>query len=271
MSSYLNNVWVATLLFPFIAAALSLPYAIYQYRRFGSISAWKTFLVFSFIFYLLCAYFMVILPLPADRSACYPSAATPQLNPFYALEIMWPALERLSLTSPASWWAFLRNPSVYTTLFNVLLTLPLGVYVRYLFERPWWQALLAGFALSLFFEVSQVTGLFGIYAHPYRLFDVDDLITNTLGALMGSVVALPLCRFLPHMDDVEERAIERGAAHTSFSRRLVAFAVDMAVTAGGLAVLRFAFPAADDTAAEHTVKFTNTGRYTHILLARDVA
>ena len=251
MSSYLNNVWVATLLFPFIAAALSLPYAIYQYRRFGSISAWKTFLVFSFIFYLLCAYFMVILPLPADRSAYYPSAATPQLNPFYALEIMWPALERLSLTSPASWWAFLRNPSVYTTLFNVLLTLPLGVYVRYLFERPWWQALLAGFALSLFFEVSQVTGLFGIYAHPYRLFDVDDLITNTLGAFRGSVVALPLCRFLPRMDDVEERAIERGAAHTSFSRRLVAFAVDMAVTAVVLAVLRFAFPAADDTAAGH--------------------
>ena len=62
---------------------------------------------------------------------------------------------------------------------------------------------------------------------------------------------LGACRFLPRMDDVEERAIERGAAHTSFSRRLVAFAVDMAVTAVVLAVLRFAFPAADDTAAGH--------------------
>ena len=127
MSSYVNNVVVAALLFPLIAAALSLPYAIYQYRRFGSISVWKTFLVFSLIFYLICAYFMVILPLPADRTAFYATAAHPQLNPFYALDIMAPALARLDVTSPASWLAFLKNPTVYTTLFNVLLTLPFGV------------------------------------------------------------------------------------------------------------------------------------------------
>lgn len=66
MSTYINNVYVAALLFPFLSALLSIPYAIYQYRRYGSISLWKTFLVFSFIFYLLCAYFMVILPLAAS-------------------------------------------------------------------------------------------------------------------------------------------------------------------------------------------------------------
>lgn len=251
MSSYVNNVVVAALLFPLIAAVLSLPYAIYQYRRFGSISGWKTFLVFSLIFYLICAYFMVILPLPADRTAFYANAAHPQLNPFYALDIMAPALGRLDVTSPGSWLAFLKNPTVYTTLFNVLLTLPFGVYLRYLFDRPWWQALLAGFGLSLFFEISQVTGLFGLYAHPYRLFDVDDLITNTTGTVLGSLVAIPLCHFLPSIDEVEERALERGAAHTSFSRRLVAFVIDMVVCSLALAVLRFAFPGADDTAPGH--------------------
>ena len=111
--------------------------------------------------------------------------------------------------------------------------------------------MLAGFGLSLFFEVSQITGLFGLYLHPYRLFDVDDLITNTAGTLLGNLLALPLCRFLPSMDEVEEQAIERGAAHTTFSRRLVAFAVDMAVTGAVLAVLRWALPGADHTAAGH--------------------
>lgn len=247
MSSYLANVVAAALLFPLVAAALSLPYAIYQYRSFGSISVWKTFLVFSCIFYLICAYFMVILPLPADRGAYYPAAAEPQLDLLYALKMMRPALERLELTSVQSWWAFLKNPSVYTTLFNVLLTLPLGVYLRYLFNRPWWQALLAGFGVSLFFEISQITGLFGLYEHPYRLFDVDDLVTNTAGAVLGSLVAVPLCRLLPSMDDLEERALERGAAYTTFSRRFVAFVVDLLATAATMLLLDFAVPAASET------------------------
>ena len=214
MGTYISNVQTAVLLFPLLSALLSVPYAIYQYRSYGSISLWKTFLVFSFIFYLMCAYFMVILPLPADRSIVVPGAQHPQLVPFRFMR----ALESgapLDPTSPASWIAFLRRPDIYTVYFNVLLTVPFGVYLRYLFHRRWWQALVLGFALTLFFEVSQVTGLFGIYEHPYRLFDVDDLITNTLGAMLGFWASIPLCHFLPDLRDVDERSIARGAAHTS--------------------------------------------------------
>ena len=231
MSGYLVNIQVAALLFPLLSAVLSLPYAIYQYRKFGSISVWKTFLVFSFIFYLMCAYFMVILPLPADRAAVVASAAHPQLTPFYFMDGVRAALVGFDPTSLASWAAFLKSPGVYTTLFNVLLTVPLGVYGRYLFQCKWWQAVLMGFALSLFFEISQLSGLFGIYAHPYRLFDVDDLITNTTGALVGFWLAIPLCWFLPDIDDVEAAAQLRGATHTTFTRRLLAFLVDVAATA----------------------------------------
>lgn len=101
MGTYISNVQTAVLLFPLLSALLSVPYAIYQYRSYGSISLWKTFLVFSFIFYLMCAYFMVILPLPADRSIVVPGAQHPQLVPFRfmrALEFGAP----LDPTSPAS-------------------------------------------------------------------------------------------------------------------------------------------------------------------------
>ncbi len=242
MSLYIANIQVAAVLFPLLSAALSIPYAIWQYRRFGSISFFKTFLVFSFIFYLMCAYFMVILPLPADRTAFVESAAHPQLVPFHFWESMGPAAARIDPTSPASWMAFLRNPGVYTTLFNVLLTLPFGVYLRYLFRRRWWQALIMGFALSLFFEISQITGLFGLYEHPYRLFDVDDLITNSTGALLGFFVSIPLCHFLPTIDELERDAIERGAEHTTFTRRLLAFMIDLVVTGAVFKLLDVAAP-----------------------------
>lgn len=241
MSTYINNVYVAALLFPFLSALLSIPYAIYQYRRYGSISLWKTFLVFSFIFYLLCAYFMVILPLPADRGIVVPGAQHPQLVPFRFMSAFTSGAP-LDPASPASWLAFLRRPDVYTVYFNVLLTVPFGVYLRYLFHRRWWQALIMGFALTAFFEISQLTGLFGIYEHPYRLFDVDDLITNTTGAMLGFWLSIPLCHFLPDLHAVDERSIARGAAHTSFTRRLLAFGVDVAVTGGLLWACRLAVP-----------------------------
>ena len=227
----MNNIRVAVLLFPLISALLSLPYAIYQYRRYGSISVWKTFLVGSFIFYLMCAYFMVILPLPADRAIFVPGAQTPQLTPFRFVGLLEQSGIR-GISSPADLLAFLRLPAVYTVYFNVLLTVPFGVYLRYLFHRPWWQALLLGFALTLFFEISQLSGLFGIYEHPYRLFDVDDLITNTAGAMLGFWLSFPLCHFLPDLRDVDERSIVRGSEHTSFTRRLLAFAIDLAACAG---------------------------------------
>ena len=82
MNVYVSNILFAALSFPLIAFFITLPYMIYQYRRFGSIPWLRTLVVYSFAFYLLCAYFLVLLPLPEDRSAVVPYAQTPQLVPF---------------------------------------------------------------------------------------------------------------------------------------------------------------------------------------------
>ena len=224
--TYVSNIQTALFIFPFIAALFTVPYLIFQYRKFGSVPWWKTFLVFAFIFYLLCAYFMVILPLPVDRTAVVTSAAHPQLVPFAFVGDV-ASHATLDPTSPTSWLRWLRNPAVYVILFNLLLTAPFGGFLRYFFHRRWWQVLLAGFGLALFFETSQLTGLFGLYLHPYRLFDVDDLIINTSGAMLGFWASIPLARFLPSIDRMNERAIEKGEHRTSFTRRLLAFGIDM--------------------------------------------
>lgn len=227
--TYVSNIQTALLFFPVLAAMFTLPYLIYQYRKFGSIPWWKTFLVFAFIFYLLCAYFMVILPLPADRTAVVASAAHPQLVPFAFVHDI-ASSTSLDPASTASWLHWLRSPAVYITLFNVLLTMPFGGFLRYFFHRKWWQVLLMGFGLALFFEISQLSGLFGLYEHPYRLFDVDDLIVNTFGAILGFWVSIPLTHFLPDIDRMNAQAIEKGEHHTAFTRRLLAFMIDMVAT-----------------------------------------
>ena len=64
---------------------------------------------------------------------------------------------------------------------------PLGIYLRYYFRQGFLQTVRWGFLVSLSIELLQLSGLLFIYPRPYRLFDVDDLITNTLGAALGYI------------------------------------------------------------------------------------
>ena len=57
------------------------------------------------------------------------------------------------------------------------------MFTRWLRWR-WWAVLIGGFAVSLFIESSQLSGFWGLYPCAYRQFDVNDLMTNTLGAMV---------------------------------------------------------------------------------------
>lgn len=228
MRNFAYDIQLGFLAFPLFALLLAVPYALYQYRRFGAISIWKTFVVFTFILYCLCAVSLIVFPLPADHSAVVESARTPQLHPFHVVEQIRETTD-FSLGDRSTWGPALRSPVVYEAIFNVMLTVPLGAYLCYLFRCRWWMALLIGIATTLLFETSQLTGLFGIYEHPYRLFDVDDLILNTMGTMLGFWLMISLAWALPSMDEVNEQARERGSSRVSLTRRALAAVVDLAV------------------------------------------
>lgn len=230
MRNFVYDIQLGFLTFPLVALLLAVPYALYQYRRFGAISIWKTFVVFTFILYFLCAVSLIVFPLPADHSAVVESARTPQLHPFHVIDQIRETTD-FSLSDRSTWGPALRSPVVYEAIFNVMFTVPLGAYLCYLFRCRWWMALLIGMATTLLFETSQLTGLFGLYAHPYRLFDVDDLILNTTGTMLGFWLMIPLAWALPSMDEVNEQARERGSSRVSLTRRALAAVVDLTVLA----------------------------------------
>ena len=230
MRNFAYDIQLGFLAFPLVALLLAIPYALYQYRRFGAISIWKTFVVFTFILYCMCAVSLIVFPLPKDPSHIVEIAQTPQLQPFHFVEQIRETTD-FSLGDRSTWGPALREPVVYEAIFNVMLTMPLGAYLCYLFRCRWWMALLIGMATTLMFETSQLTGLFGIYEHPYRLFDVDDLILNTTGTMLGFWLMIPLTWALPSMDEVNEQARERGSSRVSLTRRALAAVVDLTVLA----------------------------------------
>jgi glycopeptide antibiotics resistance protein len=225
MSAYLEPIRMAAIFFPFIALMLSVPFVLIQYHKFGAVSFVKALVLYSFVLYALCAYFLVILPLP-DRAAVAAQPAPPmQWIPFHFIaDFIHETPLRLSNT--ATYLPSLTDGTVIQPIFNVFLTLPFGVYLRYYFGVSKKRVLLYTFLLSLFFELTQLSGLYGIYAHAYRFFDVDDLMLNTLGGLVGWLCAAPLIKILPSREKIEQTARVRGRK-VSGLRRATGMVLDL--------------------------------------------
>ena len=122
-----------------------------------------------FILYLFCVIELVFFPLPTAEAAAGLSYRY-QLIP---LHFMADFMED----------SFIRV--LCQILLNVVMTIPFGMYLEYCMGMSLKKAVAAGFAFSLFIEVGQLTGLFFLFKGSYRLFDVDDLMLNTLGAVIG--------------------------------------------------------------------------------------
>ena len=226
-SGYLNIIKVAFLTFPFLAMLITVPYIISQYRKYGSIHSLRTVIVYSFVLYLLTAYFMVILPLPSIESVKNLTRASMQLIPFkFITDII--KTTPFVFNDVSTYLKSLAYSSVYVVLYNIILTIPFGMYLRYYFKKDLKTTIFYSFLLSLFFELTQLSGLYFIYPRSYRLFDVDDLILNTLGGTLGYFISSILFKILPKRDEIDKRSYESGKRIT-FLRRTIAFIIDLGI------------------------------------------
>lgn len=224
MSSYLQVIGIALMTFPLLAAVITVPYMLFQYKKFGAIPLLRTAVVYSFVLYCLTAYFLAILPLPDPESV---AAST---GPVMNLEL-WDGLRQFlaehpqDFTTPGAYLAVLRSSAFLEMFFNVCMFFPLGVYLRYYFRRPFGQAVLIGFLCCAFLELTQLTGLYGLYPRPYRLFDINDFVHNTLGTALGWLAAPAVCFFLPSRAELDRRAYQKGRK-VPFLRRVLALGLD---------------------------------------------
>ncbi len=204
MASYAIPITTALIVFALIALVGTLPWTLYQYRKFGYFSFWRNFILFSFIFYCLTAFFLVSLPLPEHRNNIeFKNHLSTQLIPFNLL-YKFSEVPGFKFSSLGTYPILFKSFTFLEVFFNLLLLAPLGIYLRFFFKtwKKWSLALLVIFSFTLFFEVSQLTGLFGFYRYPYRLFDVDDLIINTLGGMLGFFLAPLLLALIPSRHEI---------------------------------------------------------------------
>ncbi|GEK32952.1 VanZ family protein [Kurthia sibirica] len=210
MSQYTTPIVTAGIIFIILVFFLWIPWLIYMYRKYGFLPLSTTLISFSFIFYFLSALFLVILPLPTTRDTCAmqnPNTVHYSLIPFQFVEDILKG-QWLNLKNPATYMLLFKQSAFYQVFFNFLLLLPLGVFLRYYLgdKKKWWKAAILIFITTFFFEITQLTGIYGIYNCAYRLFDVDDLMTNTIGGIIGFFIAPAVLAIFPSKKTIEERA-----------------------------------------------------------------
>ena len=188
----------------------------------------------------MCAFFLVILPLPDVETVRGLTSPTVQLIPFNELAELFsnPAFD---LRDSSTWYKLVWCRGFFQIVANMAMLMPLGIYLRYYFGFSFRKTVLAAFLLSLFFELTQLTGLYFLYPRPYRLADVDDLITNTLGGMLGYWVAPLAMRILPSKERMDAVAYRRGE-QVSVTRRGFAAMLDFCIMLVALGALMWLCP-----------------------------
>lgn len=204
---------VAILLGVVVGFALFVPFVAISYRRRGGLSVWRLVGWAAFLVYFFAIWTYTLLPLPdPDAIVCVGAILDPR-------SVVDDIVAGLQTGSP------LRSPEILQLVFNVVLFVPLGFFLRVLLGRGFVVTVLVGLGVSLLIEVTQLTGVWGLYPCAYRFFDVGDLMTNTTGALIGAVLSLVVPRRHWGMSQAVDAAAPRPVTKP---RRLLAMLCDAA-------------------------------------------
>ena len=225
---YLTSIVSAVIMFPIIAFLITIPFILYNYHKYGAIYYFRVLIIYSFILYLLVSYFLVIMPLP-NISEINMQADSYQLIPFtFIIDFIRESGFDISKTN--TYLNAITSSYVYVPLFNIIMFIPFGLYLRYYFNCSLKQTILFSFLLSLFYELTQLTGLYYIYPHSYRLFDIDDLMLNTVGGIIGFYSLNLFKKILPTKKEITENS-NKISLKISILKRMTLFFLDLFIWA----------------------------------------
>lgn len=228
--------WVGVVGGTAVLAVALVPVLVAQSRRYGRLSLARLLGTAAVAVYGVALLAYTLLPLPTGDLAAWCAhyaVGGPQLRPLQLVE------DIRRDTAGLGTVATLRSVAVLQVVFNVLLFVPWGVLARRLLGWGVLATTASAAVASLLIETTQTTGIFGLIGCAYRLGDVDDLLTNTLGGLVGALVAPVLLGWVPRPGDLTAARDE--PRRVTAWRRWAGMLVDAAVVVGAGAAATVAY------------------------------
>lgn len=177
-----------------VFAVVFAPALVVQMRRYGSLSAPRLLGTAALAVYAVALVAYTLLPLPSGDLGAWCAAHGvdgAQLSPLGFVDDIRAGTDGMTPLAAA------RSRVVLQVVFNVALFVPLGMFVRRYLGRGVTVAVVASLALSVLIELTQYTGIYGLIGCSYRVADIDDVFANTLGGLLGALVAPVFLSWMP--------------------------------------------------------------------------
>lgn len=210
LASFSDSFKAALILWPMLSFAFTLPILAYLYHRDGRLRFSSALAAYVAVLYGAGFVCFTLYPLPSgDSGPGITYGIPPQLDPLNFIN----DISRDGIKA------------VFQLLFNIVLFVPLGFISKRLLRWKLLPTTLLSFAVTCLIETAQLTGLFGLYPFAYRTFEVDDLICNTLGGMIGWWCG----RFLDPFVSSESTEPPPITNEPGFVRRCVALWVDMVI------------------------------------------
>ena len=229
MQYYQSAIIRGIFVLPLIALIPLVPYY-WKKRQRGIANPFRLLTFYSFILYALICWYFVVLPLPSEEwlAAIQPAKAN-ILPGSYFRELT--EETNFDLMQSSTYTEALISGFALQYWFNILMLLPLGMYLRYIFKLDIKRSAIYAFLTTLLFEITQLTAVFGLFSKPYRSFDVDDLICNFAGAMLGYMSMGKLMPLAKRIESLTEQAYRKGTG-LSIIRRIAALFIDANIVFG---------------------------------------
>lgn len=223
MIYYRDAITYGVVLLPLIALLPLAPYY-WRHRKRGIVNPVRLLAFYSLVLYVMITWYFVVLPLPSEAYLATIGPAGRNWIPFSYFRDLSTATG-FDVMQGSTWFSAVGSNFALQYWFNILMLLPLGMYLRYLFGLKARTAAPIILMTTVFFEVTQLTGVFFWFSKPYRSFDVDDIICNFIGGMLGWWL---MGKLTPLAQKIEKRACDayRRGTRISILRRLIAFAID---------------------------------------------
>ncbi|MFF2452553.1 VanZ family protein [Isoptericola sp. NPDC058082] len=199
-----------------------IPVLLVQQRRYGRLDARRVLGAAALAVYVVTLLAYTLLPLPSGDLTAWCAAhgvSGAELVPLHSLD------DIRRDTAGLGTLATLRSAAVLQVAFNVLLFVPWGVLARRYLGWGVAASTLSALVASVAIETVQYTGILGLVPCSYRVADVDDVLTNTLGGLLGALVAPVVLRWMPQARELAAARLE--PRPVTFWRRFLGMVTDL--------------------------------------------
>lgn len=133
------------------------------------------------LFFLVLTQFTTV---PPGALTCPVAGAEPKFMPGNSITHVREHVESWGWRS-----ALFKDRTIVAAVMNYLLCIVIGLALAWQGRLSARAILLFGAGMTLTVEMTQITGVWGLYECPYRKFDTDDLILNVAGVATGLLIA----------------------------------------------------------------------------------